>query len=1363
VAGPTFVDSSTFNINPATAANYTLARPAGVAEIGAGVVLLAWVRRRTDTGTPPTPTMPGWTAADDDVTNFSERFTTFYKTATAAEPTTYTVQTGVSGGSQEAVITAWTNCYAVGAGSLFVGQAASTGTTMSSPAITPPTADSVGVSLFMSHAASINSSPGGIVRVQYGVKRYVVISQTFTTTTSGQHQTVPVATGSADNWVSTFVLKPFNRAPYKPLPVAPVSGAAADLAAAGSKVSWSHSDPDGPQDSQKGYRLKRTPTDPAGAAQWWDGSAWQSTEQNVTSTVQSVTFAAGKWTNGTTYSWSVATQDQAGTWGPYSDLFVVSAASAPVVTVTAPSLLVTDTNRPPVVWTYSQAQSHPQTAWEAKITPAFEDTVLWSASGTDASLSAPVTVDLDNGGSYRAYARAAQTGGLWSPWDYEPFDVSVDPPATPDVATVPVVDETGPHVEVQVQDRNNLLSEAQASMLEPLEWQARANATAEADGAGGLLVTSVAAGNAEVEPVDAIPVAGGGTYTAMATYEFVAGTAPGAVELVVEEYNDQGDVVASTVVASGFEESSGDPDDGGGGGGPTTPTATMYLSLSPDRSGRLPLSFVTPTTTPQDVTGAIYVFVEPDNPSVVPTSVTWRFNDPERLAPALFTDQVAPFDLAGGSTALAAPFDTAALNPDGTPKYADGIYTVTADLEIDDAVVTVTGTLNVKNSTNTTYGMYVSPKADRSGQQPIALSNGTNPADPLVFGSVAFFVSPGLEIQSVAWYVGASISGTPFRTATSAPWDLQAGGTTSTAVLLDSHLWSDGTQHVSARVTTTRGRVVDLFGSFTVQNTVSTTYKVQASASPARTSPVDVASSTATVSDPTLTGNQYIFVSPTTNVAQVDWWLDDMYGALLGHPPYRTERAAPFDLVGGTATAALPLDTSSLSNGTHHVGAIITFNDGRSVSAYDTFTVSNASSPPSTSLPTPPPTLEQYPYVLVYYNNPAPNLSSENGTRARMDIINSRDGSTVKANVPAGVGLWSPSALNVSQTSLESRDFVHLLPGRRWRNRTNSTTFTNTKQTSGYLAAPYGIGPSGGRHHVIVGGGMDRTKDWLRERWSDAIGGRWFLNGTTYTGPSADVNSDYDHIGRMMRPGNWRGHLYIEGVEFKNSAGVPGDYIVVAGTMSSGRTGNYEYNAATTTLTIQNHYFAAVTFQSLAGPPWNGNPPGGDHDGGDWLQFETLVDYFNLYNVTGSSAYQAMYPNAGRNSQGVGWPKGWTFGNVNINQVRNNWKGDTHAAHEIFNPGIIKTFNGEARSPFPIDLTNCYSALANNTDAELRAVLGGSQGSSMTPTVSGGVATFPANKGVTGVWTRGNPPSGPFVVPGVNCGPNYVSPNADFQ
>jgi hypothetical protein len=107
------------------------------------------------------------------------------------------------------------------------------------------------------------------------------------------------------------------------------------------------------------------------------------------------------------------------------------------------------------------------------------------------------------------------------------------------------------------------------------------------------------------------------------------------------------------------------------------------------------------------------------------------------------------------------------------------------------------------------------------------------------------------------------------------------------------------------------------------------TQKLKVSTSAKRTSPLDLQGRT-------LTGSVAIFVSPTTNVKSVSFWLDKTN---LTVAPRSTDTAAEFDF-NGTANngQAILFNTGTLTAGTHRIAARITYTNGTTAVISSTFT-----------------------------------------------------------------------------------------------------------------------------------------------------------------------------------------------------------------------------------------------------------------------------------------------------------------------------------------------------------------------------------------------------------------------------------------
>jgi hypothetical protein len=118
----------------------------------------------------------------------------------------------------------------------------------------------------------------------------------------------------------------------------------------------------------------------------------------------------------------------------------------------------------------------------------------------------------------------------------------------------------------------------------------------------------------------------------------------------------------------------------------------------------------------------------------------------------------------------------------------------------------------------------------------------------------------------------------------------------------------------------------------------ATGYQLRVSSNAARTS-------ARALDGATLKGAAYVFLTPTTHVARVTYWVDDTHRT---RTPRHSDSLAPFDLVGGTTSAARPLWTSTLAEGTHHLTAQVTTRGGRHIVVQAIFRVHNTPPAPAT-------------------------------------------------------------------------------------------------------------------------------------------------------------------------------------------------------------------------------------------------------------------------------------------------------------------------------------------------------------------------------------------------------------------------------
>ncbi len=393
------------------------------------------------------------------------------------------------------------------------------------------------------------------------------------------------ATGSSPCTLWYQKVSGLTRAPAAPQLISPANGVRMDLAAGGT-FSWKHSKTS-PGDVQSAWQLRRN--DGVTTEYWNDTTqAWvgTSTTYNATSAEQ-VTFPAAKWTNGTTYSWSVRTKAADGTASAFAADRTVISTAVPVVVVTAPSGIVYGTSTPVVSWTYTAANS--QRDYEVRILdpaagsidPNDPTPAVWSSGVVSSALARSITVTTplpDPAGTYRAYVRATDTSGTPSAWAYATFSLSAVPQLGPSLSAEAYSPYwTGvPRIRLRVAGRVNCMAEAQAAGV--TNWDSVTNATLAVQGEdslngrlAGFSITTTTSGTAEVRtsagsppeapfgrpalsgPLD-FPVVAGAKYTAMASMRRPTGTANRSARVSIEWYDDEdgtGALISTSVGVQG--------------------------------------------------------------------------------------------------------------------------------------------------------------------------------------------------------------------------------------------------------------------------------------------------------------------------------------------------------------------------------------------------------------------------------------------------------------------------------------------------------------------------------------------------------------------------------------------------------------------------------------------------------------------------------------------------------------------------------------------------------------------------------------------------------------------------------------------
>ena len=228
--------------------------------------------------------------------------------------------------------------------------------------------------------------------------------------------------------------------------------------------------------------------------------------------------------------------------------------------------------------------------------------------------------------------------------------------------------------------------------------------------------------------------------------------------------------------------------------------------------------------------------------------------------------------------------------------------------------------------TVTQIGVSVSTNANRTGA--VDLAGAT------VSGNIAVFATPAAGTSRVA-IVGFYIddpnrSSLPYWVQLLSPYDLNGTLSTGTANLFDTRRLLNGTHTLTVELLRVNGALERRTVSFTVNNPApAVTQKLQVSTSATRSSPVDL-------NGRTLTGSVAIFVTPTTSVKSVAFWLDKTNLTVL---PRSFDSAAQFDF-NGTASdgQAVLFNTGTLSTGTHRIAALVTYTNGTTAVLSSTFT-----------------------------------------------------------------------------------------------------------------------------------------------------------------------------------------------------------------------------------------------------------------------------------------------------------------------------------------------------------------------------------------------------------------------------------------
>lgn len=233
-----------------------------------------------------------------------------------------------------------------------------------------------------------------------------------------------------------------------------------------------------PETASKVYVRQGYVTDPAagviryGAADQYAGSASIAT---LTGTARINAPDGLPWDQTRLNNLVVQVTDYASASAAISTIYELEAVATintqPSASVTAPTGTITDTSRPAVAWTYTDADDDPQSVYEVKVYTAAQ----YGATGfdpetstgeyesglvTSADTGVTVPIDLDTGTTYRAYVRVGHALGstnFLSDWSYSQFvmDYASQPAPQLEVAYSPTVNG----VYVTATGRTNYLSD----------------------------------------------------------------------------------------------------------------------------------------------------------------------------------------------------------------------------------------------------------------------------------------------------------------------------------------------------------------------------------------------------------------------------------------------------------------------------------------------------------------------------------------------------------------------------------------------------------------------------------------------------------------------------------------------------------------------------------------------------------------------------------------------------------------------------------------------------------------------------------------------------------------------------------------
>ena len=318
------------------------------------------------------------------------------------------------------------------------------------------------------------------------------------------------------------------------------------------------------------------------------------------------------------------------------------------------------------------------------------------------------------------------------------------------------------------------------------------------------------------------------------------------------------------------------------------------------------------------VSGDIYVFASPETDI---DRVTYWVDDVTMAGSPHQVENLPPYDLSGGQRAAANPFDANALGAGG--------HTITALVELVGGGSEVT-TASFSVSSGGGFDLRLSSAPNRSNAGPLEGAQ--------VSGDVYVFTSPETDIDRVTYWVNdVTMAGTPHQVENLPPYDLN-GGQRAAANPFDASALGAGEHTITALVELVSGGSEVITASFSVSGGGGFDLRLSSAPNRSNAGPLEGAQ---------VSGDIYVFAVPAASIDRVTYWVDD---TSMSGPPAQVENFAPFDLNGGSSSAANPLDTSQLGVGTHTVTALLEPLSGSSQVITATFTVEGGPNQPPVAL-----------------------------------------------------------------------------------------------------------------------------------------------------------------------------------------------------------------------------------------------------------------------------------------------------------------------------------------------------------------------------------------------------------------------------